>query len=209
MSHALRAAVAAASLLTLPACVPIGIPGPNSPGALQTATNPDRSGSAALADEPSGTTSRRWASAGNLASLGGTQTLLAWAQSQAGIGTTRGQNMVFEQSDSRLRLVLNMLDGRSAGGLSGGASGVMSLGVSGEAWHPAAAALWLAPTGRSADEFGLDRARVTLGGPSGEGLGDLIALQVAEMQNTPEPGTLALVGAGVCVLGAVRRLRRA
>lgn len=210
MSHVLRAAVAAASLLTVPACVTLDSPGPNVSDAPRTATNSGRADSAPLTDEPRGTTSSLRASTGNLVSLGGTETLLAWAQSQAEPGGSRGgQSLVFEQPDSRLRLVLNMLDRRSAGEVSGGASGSQATEPRGGAWPPATTALWLSPTAVPPDVFGLDRARVTLGGPVGESVNELIALRVAEIQSTPEPGTLALVGAGVCALGVVRRLRRA
>ena len=196
MPHVFRAAVAAISLFTVPACVTTGSPGSNAPGAIETATNP-------AADEPAGATSGLRAHAGNPASLGGTATLLAWAQSQTGVGGAPhgAQSLVFEQPDSRLRLVLNMLDRRFAGEAGGASSGARAAAEpSGATVSPEVATFWLAaPTTLSAGVFGLDR--VTLGGPVGESVGELLARQPAEVRNTPEPGTLALVAVGLGVVG--------
>jgi hypothetical protein len=116
---------------------------------------------------------------------------------------------MFEQPDSPLRLVLSLSDpARSAGEVvASGASATGAIGASAAIVAPAGLATVTAPLAAVVLGAGppkvLGPNPVPLDAPTAGSSGELFGLLLAESNNTPEPGTLALAALGLCVLGVV------
>jgi hypothetical protein len=135
---------------------------------------------------------------------------------------TRGvSSLMFEQSDSPLRLVLSLSDpARSAADVAaGGASTTEAVGASTASAAIAAPTGWAnvsAPLAAVAPSTGAPKVLgpnlVPLDAPAVGSSGEFFSLLLAESNNTPEPGTLALAALGLCALrvvcGPARKKRR-
>ena len=232
MSHMLRSAVAAASLFACSACATTGSfdrnlsesSGPEATTALSPPTSVPSQASAlrsvgafpqaqmaASGQTPGSASAAEAGQASGQASgqapitVHGTASLLAWEQSRgtSPLPPTSGfQNLMFEPSDSRLRIVLDMRDfGPGPGPVSR-----VALASNEEADASGAlggvASLWAEPPPAVPIEevSDPDAPRDPLGGLV-ESPGPVITLPVIEPQATPEPGTLALAAFGLGMIG--------
>jgi hypothetical protein len=207
MSHALRAAVAAALLLTCPACATTGLL--DQKPAEETGAGVSRSAThtSAPAAAPAGTA---WLPGTVVGTPDGTAATLAWEQLRSGVGGPRSSSaMLFEQPGSQLRLVLNMSGSRAGGTTPDAASGafaggsVMTAGLGGATLWPTASAL-LSP-----EVIGPKQVRTLLGRPDEAGAAEALLQPLTGTRDAPEPATLTLAAAGALGVGLARRLRRA
>lgn len=205
MSHVLRSAVTAVSLFTCPACATTGSFEQMPPEATNSATPTVRSASPIAPSHPPAIPSAVL----SLSPAGATAAILAWEQSRAANPAPTGfRALLFEPSDSRLRIVLNMRNDSPA------QAGQVALAAGEEfaqsGWLEGAAALRVPPTANVPEILEVDLRREPLGGPV-QSLEPPFVTPWPEPQATPEPGTLTLIAVGLGMIGwcyrrAVRRM---
>jgi hypothetical protein len=216
MSHALRVAVAATSLFTCPACVTTGSLSRNLAETIATESAPTPVGTstgtgsgtptpiAARAGAPPApsATGATPGSASGPASADGTTALLAWERDRPGANGTRiTQGLTFEPADSRLRLVLTLMN--PAALLAGGAA-EPALGSEGAQLE--STALWAsAPNTDWGEESEPAPQLAALGSPPVPGSDAPVRLPAAHP--APEPSTLALTALGLVAVGWQYRRR--
>lgn len=214
MSHALRAAIAATSLFGCPACVTPGSFSRNiaetiaSGSSSRTASSDTGNGPptpiAVRAESPPfGKTS---AVASGPTPADGTAAILAWERTRPGASETRvTQGLTFEPADSRIRLVMTLMNPAA---LVRGIAEIATEPTPGvEVSQADLDAYWaFAPGTDWGEEPGPEPQLVALGAPPTPGLSDPIVPAPAT-HPSPEPGTLALATLGLAAVGWQYRRR--
>lgn len=222
MSHMLRVAVTATSLLTCPACATTtALSRPASEVGAETmeSTEPMDAGSApaacgsdcqGAAPTSAPASPRWWQNPFRPAPADGSAPMLTWEETRA--AARHYSALMFEPTDSRMRIVLNMPDALGATS-GGGARAPNAPAASPISEWLNSAAFWPGVSEgageiiHAAEPADGSASRTVLGGFD-EGVLELLA-GPPEPHHTPEPGTLVLTALGLGGLGVVRRLRRA
>jgi hypothetical protein len=220
MNHILRAAFVSTALFTCSACATTGTLGPNFAEAIEPETGTARfdhtpqPAATATAPDPASHAFRQWQDQPRPTIAGSRtgwlryeQRLMSWLRE----GVARiYPAATWEPTNSRLRIVLNLID--RTPGEAGSSVAWDDVAVADASVWPGGSAAFgeSTPDGWVPEVLGVNREKVELGGADGDGSGafDLWPPAV-EPLNTPEPGTLALAGLGVIGLGIVQRIRRA
>jgi PEP-CTERM motif len=219
MSHMLRVAVTVTSLITCPACATTtALSSPASEAGTETIETMDAAApgacgyecqAAAPASKPAAP--RWWQNPFRATPADGSAPLLTWEETRA--AARHYSALMFEPTDSRMRIVLNMPDATPPTATSAGATPAAPASASPVSQWLSSAAFWPGVSDGAGEVIAtpepvdVDLQRTVLSGFN-DGVVELLGAPPPDVHHTPEPGTLVLTALGLFGVGVARRVRR-